>query len=460
MTDHGSRMLMRRHHGSRLMRQMMNLISQRYIKPIAPITTFPFEDIAGAFHYMRSAKHIGKIVLSAKHKAETSTVTVRPASPKFVLPQDTAILIIGGLRGLCGSLAVYLAQQGAKHLVILARGGYDDARSQAVLKNIYAQGAKVDLARGDVSVLEDVRRTFKSASVPIGGVIQGAMVLRDKIFTSMTIDEYHGAVACKVPGTWNLHNVAQEEGLKLSFFTMLSSVSGVVGQKGQANYAAANAFLDSFAVYRQGLGLPAVSVDLGAIDDVGYMHEHNDLRVALDRDAWTPINENLFRQIVRVSIQQQVSPPVPASRNSTQLITSIAAPQPDDSKLLTDARFVGLAFGTGEIGSGGDGKDDKSRAIQALLLLLQSGADASTALKAAVDVLSAQFQVTLRLAEPMEPAKPLSSYGLDSLSAVELRNWVRQELGVELTTLEFTSATSLTALCEKIISKMPKKEAA
>lgn len=442
------------------MRQMMGLINQGHAKPIAPITTFPFEDVAGAFHYMRSAKHMGKIVLSAKHKGEKSTVMVRPARRKFELLQHKAILIVGGLRGLCGSLAIYLAQEGAKHLVILARGGYDDARSQAVLKNIYAQGAKVDLVRGDVSVLEDVRRTFKSASVPIGGVIQGAMVLRDKVFASMQIEEYHGAVACKVPGTWNLHNVAQEEGIRLSFFTMLSSVSGVVGQKGQANYAAANAFLDSFAAYRQRLGLPAVSVDLGAIDDVGYMHEHNDLRVALDRNAWTPINENLFRQIVRVSIQQQVSPPAPASHNSAQLITSIAVPQPDNSALLADARFAGLAFGAGQSGAGGDGKDDKSRAIQALFLLLQSDADAVTVLRAAVEVVNAQFQVTLRLAEPMEPAKPLSSYGLDSLSAVEIRNWLRMELGVELTTLEISSTTSLMALCEKILSKMPRKQAA
>ncbi|KAI3555024.1 beta-ketoacyl synthase domain-containing protein [Colletotrichum abscissum] len=441
---------------ARLMRQMMSLISQRAIKPIAPMTTFPFEDVAGAFRYMRAAKHVGKIVLSAKDKADKPTVMVRPAIRRFDLPQTTSILIVGGLKGLCGSLAVYLAQKGAKHLVILARGGYDDERSQAVLKNIHAQGAKVDLVRGDVSVLEDVRRAFKSSSVPVSGVIQGAMVLRDKIFTSMTTQEYHGAVACKVPGTWNLHNVAQEEGLDLSFFTMLSSVSGVVGQKGQANYAAANAFLDAFAVYRQGLGLSAVSVDLGAIDDVGYMHEHNDLRVALDRDAWTPINENLFRQIVRVSIQQQQR--TSSTGNSTQLITSIAVPQPDSSNLLVDARFISLAFGTGEATSGGDGKDDKSRAVQALMLLLQSSADSSVVLKAAVDVVNTQFQATLRLSEPMEPAKPLSSYGLDSLSAVELRNWVRLDLGVELTTLEITSATSLTALCEKIVSKMKKKE--
>jgi hypothetical protein len=64
----------------------------------------------------------------------------------------------------------------------------------------------------------------------------------------MTIDEYHGALACKLQGTWNLHNTALEQNLSLDFFTLLSSISGVVGQKGQANYAAGNAVLDAFAV--------------------------------------------------------------------------------------------------------------------------------------------------------------------------------------------------------------------
>lgn len=440
------------------MRQTMRLIGERHIKPIAPITTFPFGDIVDAFRHMRNANHIGKIVLSSQHQAEKSSVIVRAAAPQFDLSQEPAILIVGGLRGLCGSLAIYLAQQGAKRIVVLARSGHEDARSQAVLKNVHAQGARVDLVRGDVSVAEDVRRTFKSASVPISGVIQGAMVLGDRMFTSMTIDEYHNAISCKVQGTWNIHNVAQEEGLKLSFFTMLSSVSGVVGQKGQANYAAANAFLDSFALYRHGIGLPAVSIDLGAVDDVGYVHEHDDLRTVLQKDGGTPINENLFRQIVRVSIQQQISPPVPASRNPTQLITSIAVPQPDDSALLSDARFVGLAFVAGEKSAGSKSKDETSHASQALLLLLKSGADASAILQATVDVVSVQISVILRLTEPMEPRKQLSSYGLDSLSAVELRNWVRRELDIELTTLEITSAATLTALCEKIMSRMLRKE--
>lgn len=91
---------------------------------------------------------------------------------------------MGGLRGLCGSLAIYLARLGIKHLVVFSRSGYADERSQGVLKDIHAEGCQVVLVKGDVSVADDVRRCFKLATVPIGGVIQGAMVLRVSIHDS------------------------------------------------------------------------------------------------------------------------------------------------------------------------------------------------------------------------------------------------------------------------------------
>jgi len=95
-----------------------------------------------------------------------------------VLKSDVSYLIVGGLRGLCGSLAIYLARLGVKHLVILCRSGYSDEKSQAVLQNIAAEGCQVDQFEGDVSILEDVKRVFKNATVPIRGLVQGAMVLR------------------------------------------------------------------------------------------------------------------------------------------------------------------------------------------------------------------------------------------------------------------------------------------
>jgi acyl carrier protein len=266
----------------------------------------------------------------------------------------------------------------------------------------------------------------------------------------MTIGEFYETISCKVQGSWNIHNVALEQKLSLDFFTMLSSISGVVGQRGQANYAAANVFLDAFASYRQSLGLSACSVDLGVIEDVGYIHERTDLGESLDVDIWTGINESLLHKILRFSIFQQISPINKAS--ASQLITGIPVPQKEDSGLIRDARFGGLFTGSNSNIAGIESKD-ASKDIQAFFLL-RGQADSSTVLAAAVEIVNRQFTKSLRLTEPMEPAKPLSSYGLDSLAAVEFRNWVRMELGAELSTLEITNATSLVSLCEKIIAKI------
>jgi KR domain len=156
----------------------------------------------------------------------------------------------------------------------------------------------------------------------------------------MTVKECHETICNNVQGTWNLHNAALEQNLSLDFFTMLSSISGVVGQKGQANQAAANVFLDNFSVFRRSLGLPACSVDLGVVEDIRYIHEYSGLQQQLDTSIWTGINESLLHKILRFSIFQQISPVNEVS--ASQLITGIPVPQPADSGLARDARFGGF----------------------------------------------------------------------------------------------------------------------
>ncbi len=274
---------------------------------------------------------------------------------------------------------------------------------------------------------------------------------QDKPYESMTIEEFHTTISNKVQGTWNLHNASLLQKQPLDFFTLLSSISGVVGQKGQANYAAANVFMDAFATYRQSLSLPAHSIDLGVIEDVGYVAEQAGMQKFFDKKYWTGINESVLRKILSYSIFQQTAPFDPCS--SAQLITGIPVPQPEDSDLFRDARFGGL-FISDDAGGTRGGSVDGSKDIQTFFLLQRSGADAAVVLAAAVEVVNKQFTKTLRLEEPLEPAKALATYGLDSLSAVEFRNWIRAELGAELTLLEITSATSLFSLCEKIVSKI------
>lgn len=272
----------------------------------------------------------------------------------------------------------------------------------------------------------------------------------------MTLDDYHTAIHAKLHGTWNLHHVSEEQQQPLDFFTLLSSISGIVGNKGQANYSAGNTFLDAFADYRTSLGLRANSVDLGLIQDVGYVAEQEGFEARFDTRSWTPITEGTLRSILSYSILQQndAAPPINGSSRA-QLITGIGFPLPDDSELTRNARFGYLFQNLGV----GDNKDGGSRnqgdeTIRAFHALLKSGADKAALVKVAVEIVAAQLAKVLRLDSGIEPAKPLITLGMDSLAAVEVRNWIRLELGAELTTLDLTNASSLNALCDKIVLKL------
>ena len=153
-----------------LMSQIFDLLEQGHISPIHPIQTFSFESIASAFAYMRSGRHIGKVVITNGESAKVE-VPVRPAQRHLVLRSDVSYLIVGGLRGLCGSLAIHLAQHGAKCVVIMSRSGCQDEKSQDIVRNCNALGCEVVDAKADVCNLEEVRRAFKQAPLPIGGAI-------------------------------------------------------------------------------------------------------------------------------------------------------------------------------------------------------------------------------------------------------------------------------------------------
>ncbi|KAI1213019.1 uncharacterized protein F4807DRAFT_471537 [Annulohypoxylon truncatum] len=443
--------------------ELFVLINAGHLKPIHPITVFGFDDVQKALAYIRSGKHLGKVVISNGENTDVQ-VPIRPAIRGIQLRSDVSYLIIGGLKGACGTLAIHLAQNGARHIIVSSRSGINDEASARIVASCNFYGAEVVEAKGDVGNIESVRQLFKSATPRIAGVIQGAMVLRDKPFEMMTLDDWHTAIHAKVHGTWNIHRASLEQKQQLDMFTMLSSTSGVVGNKGQANYAAANTFLDAFASYRQTLGLHANTVDLGVIEDVGYIAEQDTgLEARFDKRVWTPIGESMLRKILTYSSLQQESDPLNPS-SVTEMITGIGYPLPADSDgLARDGRFGYLFNSRGGSNSGGldvDESDQTEQAIKQFRLMHKSGASVADLKLTCLEVVSAQFAKTLRLEAEPEKGRPLVAYGLDSLSAVELRNWIRMRLGVELTTLDITNAASLIALSEKVVSKLPQPEAA
>ncbi|THC91949.1 hypothetical protein EYZ11_008604 [Aspergillus tanneri] len=451
-----------------LLKRVFELLADSHITPITPITTFSMSQVPEAFAYLRSGRHVGKVVICDKPEEE-SKVLIRPLQRDISLREGVAYLIVGGLKGLCGSLAVHLAQRGARHLVVLCRSGCEDSRSQKVILNCRSLDCKVHVCRGDVLRTLDVRRAFMRAPVPVGGVVQGAMLLRDRPYEMMTVDEYHQSIEGKVQGTWNLHHVSLERGQALDFFLLLSSISSVVGSKGQANYAAANSFLDSFAAYRRSMGLAAQTINLGVVEDVGVVAESDELsKRHQGSNELTNIPEGVLHDIVDCSLHQQFSsnelslcadkdkhPTVPP-----RLITGLRVPQdPRQSGLRFDPRFRGLFMGRStafETGTGASDGDILGSAVHAFHTLVRSGAVGEQLLESCVQVLATRLGQMLRWGEDqqIEPERPLSVYGLDSLSTVELRNWVKAQMGAELTTFDIVHANSLIMLAERLLSKM------
>ncbi|KAK7915179.1 type I iterative PKS [Apiospora marii] len=455
---------------SRLLARLFELIDSGAIKSIIPIHRFSWNDIPAALRFLRKGTHIGKVVVAQDAAESSSEVQIKKAPESLGLRPEGCYLIVGGLRGICGTLAIYLAQKGARHLAIMSRSGYTDDKSRHVLKQLHALGSHVDLLTADVTDAEQVRMTMQQTTTPIVGIIQGAMVLRDRPFESMTLAEYHDAIQCKIRGTWNLHHAAASLGLPLDSFTLLSSLSGLMGNVGQANYAAANVFLDAFAAWRQARGQPACSVALGISEDTGVIAESAKLQGSLDSRMYRGLGQGQLGKVLRSALLQQKRKQKGLSQDPHQsgtlpggdlehspIVTGLVLPQPEDSILKKDARFSPLFAGHHD-GSNNVAANTGSKAnadVQALLLLLRTqSAEHAAKLQAMVEVVNGCFMRVLRLSEPMDPGRPISVYGTDSLAAVEVRNWIRTELGALVTTLDIMSATSLTAFCEKILAKL------
>jgi acyl transferase domain-containing protein/acyl carrier protein len=196
-----------------------------------------------------------------------------PAPPEGVVRPDATYLLTGGLGGIGLVLARWLVDNGARSLILVGRSGASEAAEQAV-SGFRAAGARVLVERADISREQDVRRVLGEISAaglpPLRGVIHAAGALADGTLPRLDEAKLEAVMAPKVEGAFHLHRLTQ--GADLDFFVLLSSIASLLGSPGQANYSAANAFLDGLAEHRRALGLPALSINWGGWTDVGMAH--------------------------------------------------------------------------------------------------------------------------------------------------------------------------------------------
>jgi hypothetical protein len=268
------------------------------------------------------------------------------------------------------------------------------------------------------------------------------------MFVNMTYQQYQAAVGPKVRGSWGLQAFLDKD---LDFFVMLSSITSIVGNRGQANYAAGNAYQDALARQLASRGVKAVSINLGTIKSVGYVAENYE-RVQKQGEIftqWDGISEEQLHSIIEYHIDPRVDFTRQRHRTST-IAGLITAPSFTKKGLPLPAfmsypLFKQLHAADLSVASVNEETDFP---IQKLLRSCHSLDAAAKYVEKAL-----QHQITNMMSIPKEefdPHKPLQSYGVDSLIAVEIRTWISKSMGADVATLDILSRCSVVEFSAKV----------
>ncbi|KID66135.1 Highly reducing polyketide synthase gloL [Metarhizium brunneum] len=441
------------------------------VTPVRPVKSFPASQTQDAFRYMQKGFHIGRIGISISHNPEhpdTQFETVKMARP-ITFDGSGSYLLVGGLGGLGRAISVWMAEHGARELIYLSRSAGGDTKHDLFVAELKSMGCNVKLIQGDVTKLEDVEKAVKAATHALRGIIQMSMVLYDQNFTKMTFEEWTGATAPKVEGTWNLHRASLSAGTDLDFFVLFSSVSGIIGQSGQANYASANTFLDAFAQYRKGLGLAASVVDVGAVEDIGVITERQGLMSTMKATGFKGVTEQELLDAMVLAMFAHARPTgqgnspgfhsafVEANTFVLGLDSSIPLSSPNNRSVWKRDRRMAVYHNAAAAGAEAAASNDGLKSF-----LAGARADPSvlsspeTANLFAVEIGKKLFHLLLKPQEDLNIALPLVDLGLDSLVALELKAWWKQVFSFDISVLEMLAMGSLAALGKHAADQMIK----
>ena len=261
------------------------------------------------------------------------------------------------------------------------------------------------------------------------------------LIETMTADDYNAVLGPRYSGTWNLHKHLPTD---LDFFLMLSSISGIIGNATQAAYAAGSAFMDSFAAYRHTLGLPAVSLDLGTITDVGYLAENKELAAKMEKQGFQGTDTQTLLSLVQAAISQQ-------KQGRSQIVTGLGEWKAGESLANFDAPLFSHFRRRFWKDERVDQPNDSVHALRENLKAAESHDDAvSVILEALASKIASQLGISM---DRVDPSSPLSEFGIDSHVAVELRNWILKTVESTVPILEILASDSVLHLAGHIATR-------
>lgn len=369
-------------------------------------------------------------------------VPVKPLVEPRLLKPDSTYILVGLTRDLGQSLCRLFIRHGARNIVVASRSPNNAA---IWISELNSEGANIRAQRLDVTNLESVRSL--RATLPIvGGIVNGAMVLDDRVLAKMDIDTWRRVTRPKTVGSINLDKVFNAK--NLDFFIMMSSFAAIGGHAGQSNYAAANMFMNGLATNRRQRGLVGSVLNIGVIYGLGLLaRERQDIYHGLEREGYPPISE---RDIHHMFLEAIVAGR-PTPGQIMDLTTGLARYRVNDPNPLhwhRDSRFchftVDEANDDGPQRNKGDEKNLKE--------LVDAAASVETVSDLLSDHLCRHLEASLQLSEnSISFESHIVELGVDSLMAVEIRNWFYKRVGSDVPVMKILKPVSISdCKCHRI----------
>jgi len=306
----------------------------------------------------------------------------------------------------------WLVDRGARSLVLVGRRGAVDANSKAVLEGFTRRGVKVLAEPCDVSDLRSVEKLFEKINAtmpPIVGVMHAAMVLDDVVITGLDEERFAKVFAPKVTGAENLDLVTR--GLQLDYLVLFSSVTTLMGNPGQGNYVAANAYMEGLARRRRREGLPALAIGWGPITDVGVVARNERLQSNLQK--LTGVSGMKAREALDLMAQALQQPSDAVDLAVMTISPSEGSFSVDRLPILRSPTYAAMVRHNRDHGKSEAGRID--------LRALAKTENVDSLRRKVGDVIVTQLARVLHSREEdISRVRTLGEIGLDSLMAIEL----------------------------------------
>ncbi|SPO04420.1 related to lovastatin nonaketide synthase [Cephalotrichum gorgonifer] len=439
------------------MDKIMELIEQGKIGPIAQAKRMPISEIEDAFRIVSKKQTPEKVVLEINDGALVKATIAK--STELKLPPDATYVVPGGLGSLGEKICVWLAERGAKHIVTLTRSGatrYSDAMA-ALEADLERLGAKIYNPACDITDEARVREVAEWCAAnlpPVRGIIQSAAVFKDKTLENMDIELFNGGLRPKREGTLNIYNAFASD--NLDAFILLSSAATVLGSKGQTHYNAGNSFQEGFALQKlaeqpsSGSKTHFTTIQpaliTGSDADVTGAHR----RKMFTRQGGVMVEFSEVLSLIEYSLGEQAR-----SDGYVQLVLGV-----DPNVIQNDGtyniRFMTdiLQSKSGEPSADGESGATRSGGAATIAQRFTAAADEGEASRMVEEALANKIRELVAIGQDgLRPDMPLAEVGVDSLVAIEIKNWIGREFEAPLQTSEVLDAPGTAVLAQSVARK-------